>query len=60
MKVILELFGASRNLSDKDFLEFNIAYSSKHSALDKDDKLGTFFPAITHLAAPSTRFPFIV
>jgi len=24
MKVILELFGASRNLSDKDFLEFNI------------------------------------
>ena len=24
MKVILELFGASRDLSDKDFLEFNI------------------------------------
>jgi sulfur-carrier protein len=24
MKVKLELFGASRNLSDKDFLEFNI------------------------------------
>ena len=24
MKVILELFGACRNLSDKDFLEFNI------------------------------------
>ncbi len=24
MKVILELFGASRDLSDKEFLEFNI------------------------------------
>ena len=24
MKVIVELFGASRDLSDKDFLEFNI------------------------------------
>ena len=24
MKVKLELFGASRNLSDKDFLEFNV------------------------------------
>ena len=24
MKVILELFGASKDLSDKDFLEFNI------------------------------------
>jgi len=24
MKIILELFGASKDLSDKDFLEFNI------------------------------------
>ncbi len=40
MKVILELFGASRNLSDKDFLEFNI--EKKISIKDFKKKIITY------------------
>ena len=35
MKVKLELFGASRDLSDKDFLEFNIEVKSSIKDLRK-------------------------
>jgi molybdopterin converting factor small subunit len=35
MKVKLELFGASRDLSDKDFLEFNIEKKSSIKDLRK-------------------------
>ena len=35
MKVKLELFGASRDLSDKDFLEFNIKEKSSIKELRK-------------------------
>ena len=35
MKVILELFGASRDLSDKEFLEFNIEKKSSIKELRK-------------------------
>ena len=35
MKVKLELFGASRDLSDKDFLEFNIEEKSSINDLRK-------------------------
>ena len=35
MKVKLELFGASRDLSDKDFLEFNIKEKSSIKDLRK-------------------------
>ena len=35
MKVKLELFGASRDLSDKDFLEFNIEVKSSLKDLRK-------------------------
>ena len=37
MKVKLELFGASRDLSDKDFLEFNI--EKKTSIKDLKEKI---------------------
>ena len=40
MKVILELFGASRDLSDKDFLEFNI--KKKISIKDFKKKIITY------------------
>jgi len=40
MKVILELFGASRDLSDKDFLEFNI--EKKISIKDFKKKIITY------------------
>ena len=40
MKVILELFGASRDLSDKDFLEFNI--EEKISIKDFKKKIITY------------------
>ena len=36
MKVKLELFGASRDLSDKDFLEFNIKEKSSIKDLRKE------------------------
>ena len=35
MKIKLELFGASRDLSDKDFLEFNIEVKSSIKDLRK-------------------------
>ena len=35
MKVIVELFGASRDLSDKDFLEFNIEKKTSIKDLKK-------------------------
>ena len=35
MKVKLELFGASRDLSDKDFLEFNIEKKTSIKDLNK-------------------------
>ena len=40
MKVIVELFGASRDLSDKDFLEFNI--EKKISIKDFKKKIITY------------------
>ena len=43
-------------INHKAFLLFKFAYCFKHSGLDIEDKLGTFFPANIHFAAPSTLF----